>query len=225
MQTTMTRAQGLGRAARWLGAALAMAAMVWTALPAQAKDETGLWGQRMVHSEELPAEAVARFVRFHEKNVQTPAESARKVPPVLADTVAWTGKELDFTTKQSPYTLVIKVQGVALADGDVGARLVGGWVLDGATRTGLMPELAHSKARAGQVLELVGAALPVTLKEDRKIAPAVEFSGMRNLRMDSVRIEVWSGIRTSSPLELFMSWVPLVLGVVFLGFVWWARRQ
>ena len=31
--------------------------------------------------------------------------------------------------------------------------------------------------------------------------------------------------RTSSPLELFMSWVPLVLGVVFLGFVWWARRQ
>ena len=114
---------------------------------------------------------------------------------------------------------------MALADGDVGARLVGGWVLDGATRTGLMPELAHSKARAGQVLELVGAALPVTLKEDRKIAPAVEFSGMRNLRMDSVRIEVWSGIRTSSPLELFMSWVPLVLGVVFLGFVWWARRQ
>lgn len=225
MQTTMTEGLGLGRAARWLGVALALAGLVWTALPAQAKDETGQWGQRLVHSEELPAEAVARFVRFHEKNVQTPAESVRKTPPVLADTVAWTGKELDLTTKQSPYTLVIKVQGVALAEGEVGARLQGGWVLDGVTRMGLMSEMGQPKAHAGQLLELVGAALPVTLKEDRKVAPAIEFSTMRNLRMDSVRIEVWSGIRTSSPLELFMSWVPLVLGVVFLGFVWWARRQ
>ncbi len=121
MQTTMT--EGMGRAARWLGGVLALAAMVWTAMPAQAKDETGQWGQRLVHSEELPAEAVARFVRFHEKNAQAPADSVRKTPPVLADSVAWTGKELDLTTKQSPYTLVIKLQGVALADGEVGARL------------------------------------------------------------------------------------------------------
>ena len=58
----------------------------------------------------------------------------------------------------------------------------------------------------------------------RKAAPVIEFNAAPNLRLDSVQIEVWSGMRPSSPIELLMAWVPILLGVAALGFLWWARR-
>lgn len=109
---------------------------------------------------------------------------------------------------------------MALADGDVGVRMQAGWAFDGSTRMVLMPEMSQKNVRTGQVVELVGASGPVSMKEDRKVEPVIEFSTSRNLRLDKVQIEVWSGIRASSPIELLMSWVPLLLGTVFLGFVW-----
>lgn len=77
----------------------------------------------------------------------------------------------------------------------------------------------------GQTVELVGASLPVTLKADRKAAPVIEFNTAHNLRLQDMRIEVWSGMRPSSPIELLMGWVPILLGVAALAFVWWARRN
>lgn len=138
----------------------------------------------------------------------------------LADSESWRGSEISLVTSANPYTLVIKASGVALADGDVGVRMQAGWAFDGSTRMVLMPEMSQKNVRTGQVVELVGASGPVSMKEDRKVEPVIEFSTSRNLRLDKVQIEVWSGIRASSPIELLMSWVPLLLGTVFLGFVW-----
>lgn len=213
-----------GRAGRWLALAVGLLALWMGAGNVQAKDETGQWGQRLVEKFELPPEAVARFLQFEAKNAQA-APGTPRPGGLLADSESWRGSEVNLVSGGNPYTLVIKASGVALADGDVGVRMQAGWAFDGTTRMVLMPEMSQKDARSGQVVELVGASVPVSMKEDRKAEPVIEFSASRNLRLDKVQIEVWSGIRTSSPIELLMSWVPLLLGTVFLGFVWWARRQ
>lgn len=215
---------GDGCAGRWLALAVGLLALWLGAGHVQAKDETGQWGQRLVEKRELPPEAVARFLQFEAKNAQASPGTPRP-GGLLADSESWRGSEVNLVTSANPYTLVIRASGVALADGDVGARMQAGWAFDGSTRMVLMPEMSQKNARTGQVVELVGASGPVSMKEDRKVEPVIEFSASRNLRLDKVQIEVWSGIRASSPIELLMSWAPLLLGTVFLGLVWWARRR
>lgn len=219
----LTGTRGTRRAEHWLWVLAAMLAVLMSAWPVQAEEAAGQWGQRLLKTYDLPPEAVARFLQFQEKSTQARPAAAQPGEP-LAGAQAWQGPDIGLTTVGSPYTLVIKVAGVALAEGAVGTSLQVGWVFDGTLHKVLLPEMVQKNARAGQAVELVGASLPVTLKADRMAAPVIEFSAAHNLRLDSVRVEVWSGMRPSSPIELLMAWVPILLGVGALGFVWWARR-
>ncbi len=214
------RRHGMGRAA---GIALAgLAALGAASLPAQARDAPQPWGQRLVQTQELPAEALAKFALFQErKNTADSARSAGASP----ETQAWTGDEMALPRSGNPYTLVVRVSGVALADGDAGARWMAGWSIHGEPRMGAVPQVAARGVRAGQVVEMAGAAAPLSFKEDRTLPPVLEFAGVSNLRMDRVRLEVWSGMRSSNPVERLMPWMPLLTGAVFLGLMlWWRRR-
>ncbi len=92
-------------------------------------------------------------------------------------------------------------------------------------RLNVVPEIVAKGLRAGQPVEMAGAAPPVGFKTDRKLAPVAEFAAARDLRIDRVRIGVWSGMRPSSLLETFMAWIPLFFGLTFLAlFLWWRRR-
>ena len=219
----LTSTRGVRRTMHWFWAMAALLAVWASAWPVQAQQAPGQWGLRLLATHVLPPEAVARFAQFQQKSAQTLPAAAQPGEP-LAGSETWQGPETDLTTAGSPYTLVVRATGAALADGDVATRLQLGWVLDGTLNKVLLPEMAQKNARAGQVVELVGASLPVTLKADRKAAPVIEFNTAPNLRLDSVQIEVWSGMRPSSPIELLMAWVPILLGVAALGFLWWARR-
>lgn len=200
----------------------AVAVLCTAALPADAKDGAQKWGKRLVESYELPADALAKFAQLQEKKGASPA---KQPGGIFADTQPWTGTEIALPSSANPYTLVVRVSGVALADGDTGARWMAGWSIEGASRTAIVPEVTAKGARAGQAVEMVGAAAPLSFKEDRKLQPVLEFAGSRNLRMDRVRLEVWSGMRSSTFVELLMSWVPLLTGVIFLAlFLWWRRR-
>ena len=132
---------------------------------------------------------------------------------------------MNLTAAGNPYTLVLKATGVALADGDAGVRMQTGWVFDGKTTQLPMPGMAQKGVRAGQTVELVGVSTPVTLDVDRKGTPVVEFTAAANLRLERVQIDVWSGQRPSLPLEQVMSWMPMLFGVIALGFFLWLRRQ
>ncbi|MBH1978242.1 MAG: hypothetical protein I8H67_07730 [Comamonadaceae bacterium] len=221
---TLTEIRGARRTGYWLWALATLLALLLGTGWAQAEEAAGQWGLRLLKTYDLPPEAVARFLQYQEKNAQAGPAAAQPGEP-LAGAQAWQGSDIDLTTDGSPYTLVIKATGVALADGDAGTRLQLGWVLDGSLHKVLLPEMAQKNARGGQTVELVGASLPVTLKADRKAAPVIEFNTAHNLRLQDMRIEVWSGMRPSSPIELLMGWVPILLGVAALTFVWWARRN
>ena len=194
-----------------------------TALPeVQAKDEATQWGKTLEKSYDLPPEAIAKFLGFQQKQAQKPGTQDTGV---FADTETWRGTEMALPSSKNPFTIVVKVSGVALADGDVGSRWQSGWMMDGASPIGLIPELVHKGARAGQPVTMAGAAKAVSFKEDRTTVPAIYFVSSRNLRLDRVQVEVWSGIRKSTGLELLMSWSPILTGVVFLGVVLWFRRR
>lgn len=215
-----TGATRLGRA--WLWAGLTCLMLV-AAMPfAQAKDERGAYGKTLEKIYDLSPETLAKFQRFQEKQDRTPGDKGKGMH---AATERWRGDGLWLPTSKNPFTIVVKVSGVALADGDAASRWQTGLQFDGPSPVSFLPELMHSGARAGQPVRMEGASKGVSFKEDRKAAPFVEFESSRNLRIDRVQVEVWSGIRKSTWLELLMSWSPILTGVVFLGVVLWFRRR
>lgn len=191
------------------------------ATPAGARDASTAWGKRLVESFELTPEDLARLARHQDKT------AGSKPAGFFSETVAWKApRALDLPASGNPYTLVVRVAGVAQADGEGLTRWMAGWDTDNGTRLSMVQGASFGTGtRAGQVLQLAGTAGPVSFKEDRKVAPALEFAGASNLRLDGVRVEVWSGMRRSSFVELLMSAVPLLTGVVFLALVvWWRKR-
>lgn len=213
----LTMNRGAGRFWGGLMAALALLALLLGA-PVRAQEGAVAWGQQLVETQELSAEGLARFLQTQEKNAQL-----RPGTDPASDT--WSGREMNLTSTGSPYTLVLRATGVALADGDAGVRMQTGWVFDGKTTQLPMPGMAQKGVRAGQTVELVGVSTPVTLDVDRKGTPVVEFTAAANLRLERVQIDVWSGQRPSLPLEQVMSWMPMLFGVIALGFFLWLRRQ
>ena len=213
----LTMNRGPGRAWSGLMAALALLALLLAA-PARAQEGAVAWGQQLMETQELSAEALARFLQTQEKNAQV-----RPGNDPATDT--WSGREMNLTAAGNPYTLVLKATGVALADGDAGVRMQAGWVVLPSNTQLPMPGMAQKGLRAGQTVELVGVSTPVTLNADRKGTPVVEFTAAANLRLERVQIDVWSGQRPTQPVEQVMSWMPMLFGVIALGFFLWLRRQ
>jgi len=214
----LTSTRGPGRAWGWLVAASALLGLLLGVGPAQAQETAVQWGQRLVGTQELPAEALARFLQNQEKNAQLQ-------PGAEPGTETWSGSEMPLAGADGPYTLVLRATGVVLADGDTGVRMQTGWVFDGSTTRLPMPGMAQQGVRAGQTVELVGVSTPVGLNADRKGVPVVEFTAAANLRIERVQIDVWAGQRPSQPVERIMSWMPMLFGVIALGFFLWLRRQ
>lgn len=214
----LTSTRRTSRAWGWLLAATGLWALLLAVGPAHAEDAAIQWGQRLQGTLELPAEALERFRKVQEKNAQL-----RPGTPLESET--WRGTPVDLTAGGSPYTLVLKARAVAIADGDAGVRMQASWAFDGGTTELPMPGMAQKGVRAGQVVELVGVSAPMGLNANRQGVPVVEFTTAANLRLERVQIDVWSGQRASQPVEKVMSWMPMLFGVVALGFFLWLRRM
>lgn len=186
-------------------------------LPAQGKPT--VFGKKLVRSYDLSAEDVARFVRFD-------AARSAKGPGVSAlNTEDWQGEAIAAPSSGNPYVQVVRVSGTAVADGEAGTSWMGGWAVEGATRSVLVTGASAGAVKAGERLSLVGVSAPLSFKEDRSPVPALGFMGSRNLRIDAVQMEVWSGIGKPTFVQLIFSWSPLLIGLVFLGvFLWFKRR-
>ena len=121
--------------------------------------------------------------------------------------------------------MVVHVTGKAVADGDVGTAWMGGWAAEGTTNAKLMTGASKTGVKAGERVTLVGTSGPVSFKQDRKLAPALSFMNARNIEIDGVRVEAWSGIGKSTLPQLVFAWSPLLVGLVFLGLFFWFRRS
>lgn len=202
---------------RWL----LVGALAWTASMASvqaAGDKPGAYGRKLVEVYELPADVLAQFARFVPSKTDNPAT-------IFAKTVDWVGTELPLSTGGNPYTIVIKVTGTAVEAGDAKAYFQPGWVLpDSGKRSNGVLTVEQSVAKAGALVQRTFATPPISVKDDKPMAPYVGFSAASNLNVTGVTVEVWSGMPKSSLASLLMAWSPLLLGGVFLGlFLWWRR--
>ncbi|OYU45554.1 MAG: hypothetical protein CFE44_06880 [Burkholderiales bacterium PBB4] len=177
-----------------------------------------VYGKQLVQTLDVPADTLAKFAFF---------QAANKGGGVglLADSEDWRAPEQKFGASGNPYTLVVKLQGTVVADGDVTTIWQTGWSIDGTTRYNRLPAIGATGAKAGMPFAGEATAGPTTFKADSTYSPVVGLVKASNVKIQSVKVEVWSGIGKSSWIEKLFAGAPLLTGLVFLGLaIWWRRR-
>jgi hypothetical protein len=194
----------------WALCALLMAVSV------QAWAEPTAYGKNLVRTQDLSADTLARFIRVN-------AAKAVNAKPNVEDERDWIADPVAVASG-NPYTLVVRVSGTALGDGEVSASWSGGWLLEGTTRLFPMIGAPKSGVMPGERVTLVAVSMPVSFKEDRTMSPALGFIGANNIRMDAVQFEVWSGAGETNFVEVLWTWSPLLIGLLAFGLAYWMRR-
>jgi len=190
--------------------------------------EPPAYGQRLVAQYQLPPDAIARFAAMAAGSALSalPRENS-----MFADRSPWVGPAKRAGVGHNPYTLVFTVSGVTKAAGEVYAQWQAGWEVHEspiASREVLMvvPPIARTGVTAGQALTLTASSARVSFRGERSVAPMLGLVQVRNLDINDVQIQVWSGAAPQTWAELPLSRAELfALGVtcllVWLGFKYW----
>jgi hypothetical protein len=179
---------------RW-GLLLAALGVITVAAIPTAGREPRAYGERRLAQYHLPPEAVARYAAMA---AGAALETVADENSLFADRLPWIGPEQRAGTGHNPYTLVLTVRGMAKADGDVHAQWQAGWQLreaPSASRELLMavPRIARTGVAAGQPVTLTASSTRVSFRGERSVAPMLGLVQMRNLAVEDVQLEVWSG--------------------------------
>jgi hypothetical protein len=211
----------------WLAAAVlfTVAAMLAMAQPRG-------YGQSLVAQYQLPPETIARYASMA---AGTAPDATPRENSMFADPSPWVGPTLHAGVGHNPYTLVFSVSGVVRAAGAVYTQWQAGWELHEsplASREVLMEvtPLERADVAAGQTLTLTASSTRVSFRGERHVAPMLGLVQTRNLDVNDVRVQVWSGV--APPVWAALPWPPaglLALGVACLLAVWalrfWSRRR
>src|SRR5687768_8205667 len=139
----MGRWKGLAWA---LGLAAALAASVAFA-------QASVYGSRMLQAYELAPDVLARFAK-HDAELKAKG----KKPAAMGSGPDWFAGAIPVHPTGSPYRLVVRVSGTALADGEASSLLMTYWEQEGTARGALAGGAVAPKAKAGERLSLVAAA-------------------------------------------------------------------
>jgi len=212
---------------RWLPlllAALLAAAAVDASAGSDALDtRPGKYGKTLLADVVVPPSQIDQITAF--LDALAVANHGTVNSPVSGDTWDWVGDAITARPEASPYTLVVQVTGRAKAAGDVLTQWKSGWRMnDGSTKQSLMQGLFAADARTGERVTLTAAAPPARLDRDKTLVPVLSLVDARNITIDGVHVQLWSGIGRSSWLDYLFAARWLVLGVVMLGVVLVFRR-
>jgi hypothetical protein len=196
------------------GAALVVAiGMAYSTAGAQgeAPAAPSRYGQNMVRSYELPANLIDRYNEAMHEPMQSQAGLTTpdgKDGFTALDT--WSGSAFSAVSSSGPYTLVVMVFGSAIEPADLGAR----WQLSWNGQPGAIPSMDVPDARPGLPMQIAVASEPMEFKVDRQIVPSLKLLSAKNLGIERVRIEVWSGVGEESWLDFVLEWWPMLAGVL-----------
>ncbi len=193
----------------------ASASLAIASFAAQAQDASlatpSRYGQNMVRSYELPATLIDRYNAAILEAIQSHAVSATpdsKEAFTPLDT--WSGSAFGAGSHSGPYTLVVKVLGSAIEPTDLGAR----WQLSWNGQPGAIPGMDVPDARPGLPMQIAVASEPMDFKVDQNVLPSLKLLSAKNLRIERVRVEVWSGVGEESWLDWLLEWWPMLAGVL-----------
>jgi hypothetical protein len=210
---------------RFLSCLAAVALLLAADSGAQDKSKKGKYGKVLVAEYRLPAETIAKIATF---KPSAPGPGENKIEAVLlANTEEWYGPPIDVKYASNPYTLVVTLTGTARADGDALTMWQAGWRLDGSERRyTVLPGLSKLGAKAGERFTATAAATPSRFKDDRSnIAVALAFVRSSNVDVQSVEMQLWSGIASASWLETLGAFSYLLVAVILVALVWFWRRR
>lgn len=183
-------------------------ACVLVLLPALAlaQDHASPHGKTMIRSYELPA---ALLDRYNEAIQAQKADSAT----LLAGLEGWTGTAFSASNGGNPYTLVVRVLASAVEDEDIGVHWQPLW----SGSRGTMAGMGVPGARPGELLQMVATSAPEDFHANRQVTPGLLLAAAKNIRMELVRVEVWSGAGETSWLDAALEWWPLIIGTLVWG--------
>jgi hypothetical protein len=152
-------------------------------------------GQRLVAQYRLPPETIARYAAMA---AGTASKERSRDDSMFADHSPWVGPEQRAGVGNNPYVLVFTVSGVARAAGEVYAHWQAGWDIHEspiASRELLMKvaPITRTGLAAGQALTLSASSARVSFRGERSVAPMLGLVQMRNLDINDVQVQVWSG--------------------------------
>jgi hypothetical protein len=181
------------------------------------------FGKTLIAEYDLPREKILKFREFKPSTPdkdESPAANA-----LFADTEPWNGPTLKVYASSNPYTVAVTISGQVKADGAVTSLWQVGWNMeDGASRYGVLPGPGTTKGRAGELVTLTTAATPTSFKDDRRTSVSLGLIKTGNIELDTVKVQVWSGVGGSSWVEKLLSFQALLVAVVFFALIWWFRR-
>ena len=207
-------------AAPWFAAGVTFAADV--SAPPDVNNRT--YGKEQVLAFDIDAATLAKF-RAHKGDVIDPKRSPAE-NMASASTTDWTGQMQKLVSSKKPYVMVVTLSGTAMADGDAVSAWHAGWKNEeGVTRSNPVAGLNKLKAKAGERFMVTVSSAPVSFKEDRSMQPVLGLARARNMQIESVNIQVWSGLPGHSWQQILFSLPVLMLGLTMFVLWWFLRRR
>jgi len=203
--------------ARWLSLILAASlALVAVQAGAQLSARPGPYGKTLLLDVVLPPSQLDKFSAFLQAQAGVNNGAGNSV--MFGQTTDWVGEAMVANSTTNPYTMVVSVDGTARAAGDVVTTWNSGWRFeDGMTRLGLMHGLSAFDVKAGQRVTMTAAAAPSRFERDRNVAPVLSLIDAKNVAIDHVQVQIWSGMGRPTAMQWLTSYWWLVFGVVMLG--------
>ena len=181
--------------------------------------EPRAYGERLVAQYRLPADTIARYTALAAGAAD---DASPREQTLFADAAPWVGPKQRAGVGHNPYTLVLTVSGVTRSAGAVYAQWQAGWEIHDspvASREVLMllPGIARAGLAAGEALTLSVSGGRVSFRGERSVAPMLGLVQARNLTIEAVELQVWSGAAPMAwALPQWSRMTPLALGAACL---------
>ena len=159
--------------------------------------ELPAYGRTLIAQYQLPREAIERYAALA---AGASVGESRGDGSRFADLLPWVGPQQRAGDGHNPYTLVLTVDGMAQAAGEVLAQWQIGWEIQeesAAERREVVMDvlgLVGTALRDRQSVTLTASSGPLSFRGERTVAPKLGVVHLRNLDVTGVRLQVWSGI-------------------------------
>jgi len=191
-------------------------AFVDAAVPAAASKA---YGQRLVAELDLDAAQLAKF-RQHVASTRDTRDSPLEAM-LAADTEGWRGDSLVGEAGRNPYTIVVTMSGTVDADGEAMGSWMAGWQNEeGMSHMFPLPGLGKLRADANERFVTTVASAPVRLTEGKAYRPELELRDLGGVALESMHVQIWSGVPDASPLEEAFAYRYAWIAVLAVG-IWW----
>lgn len=158
------------------------------------------FGQRLITTYELTPEDIAKF-SAHKASEPNPQLSEID-NMLMAETVNWVGPAMLADSTINPYTLVVTLTGTVHATGDITTMWRAGWKMeDGVSKLWPLGGLSKSGVNSGEVVIITKAAPSTRFLSNERVQPMLSLVKAENIELESIKVELWSGVGNTSILE------------------------